>query len=78
MIARRLDCILSGTACTALQADAGACCDSCKSTAGCNAWVFCSQKGGCRAADGSVTKVGMWDVDKRGGDLWRLPAPQWV
>jgi hypothetical protein len=40
-----------------VQASVGACCDSCKATANCNAWTFCSQKGGCRMPDGKVFKV---------------------
>lgn len=39
-----------------IQASIGECCASCQATAGCNAWVYCSQAGGCPAADGSYTR----------------------
>lgn len=39
-----------------IQAAIGECCDACKSTSGCNAWTYCALRGGCAAADGSVTR----------------------
>ena len=39
-----------------IQSTIGECCDTCKSTYGCNAWTYCALRGGCAAADGSVTR----------------------
>jgi len=38
-----------------IQESIGECCDSCKETSNCNAWTYCALKGGCPAADGSMT-----------------------
>jgi len=38
-----------------IQNTIGDCCDSCRSTSGCNAWVFCPLHGGCRAPDGTYS-----------------------
>ena len=36
-----------------VQGTIGECCASCRSTSGCNAWMFCPLRGGCAEADGS-------------------------
>ncbi|KAI7844504.1 hypothetical protein COHA_001863 [Chlorella ohadii] len=36
----------------------GGCCASCAAFRGCNAWRYCSQKGGCRLPEGQVIKYG--------------------
>lgn len=46
--------VKSGT--SNIQPTIGECCASCQTTPGCNAWVYCSQAGGCAAADGSYTR----------------------
>ena len=36
----------------------GDCCASCQATAGCNAWQYCSQKGGCRTPNAPAQPYG--------------------
>ena len=38
------------------QGTIAGCCSSCAATSGCNAWRYCSQKGGCRLPEGQTIK----------------------
>lgn len=40
------------------QATIGDCCNSCAATSGCNAWRYCSQKGGCPMPNGAPIPYG--------------------
>ena len=42
--------------CFPVQGTIGGCCASCAAFRGCNAWRYCSQKGGCRLPEGQVIK----------------------
>lgn len=42
--------------CSPVQGTIGGCCASCAAFRGCNAWRYCSQKGGCRLPEGQVIK----------------------
>lgn len=35
-----------------IQQTIGDCCSSCQQTSGCNAWLYCPQRGGCHSPDG--------------------------
>ena len=58
------------------QATIGDCCASCAATPGCNAWRYCSQKGGCRMPDRTLFKYGYCAL-LRSGEVASGQAPSY-